>query len=199
MSDQLKTIFESSYKPQQEFAHNVAQYGYEYDPELSSMQDKVFYDPKTKKASIAYRGSTTAKDWLGNAKLALGFKDPEAERRIQLADKVKAKYGEIDTIYGHSRGGFLAEKAGEGTGAKVITYNKATLPTDVFKSIRPEQTDIRTTKDIVSLPSFLQTGGKKINLETPTTTSILGAHSISQITNKPQQSTFSKLKNIFNR
>lgn len=187
---ELKTILESSYKPQAEFAKDVANIGYSYDPELSTMENKVFVSNVTGKPSIAYRGSTTAKDWLGNVKLGLGFKDPEAERRIQLADKVKAKYGDVDTIYGHSRGSLLAERAGEKTGAKVVTYNKATVPSDIFKTIRPEQTDIRTSRDIVSLPSIFQTGGKKVTLSTPITTSAIGAHSISQLDNKPQKKSF---------
>lgn len=174
----LSTILQSSYKPQAEFSKDVAQIGYSYDPELSSMENKVFVSNETGKPSIAYRGSTTAKDWLGNLKIGLGFKDPEAERRIQLADKVKAKYGDIDTIYGHSRGGLISEKAGERTGAKVVTYNKAVAPTDIFKTVRPEQTDIRTTKDIVSLPSFFQTGGKKISIST---SKFFGSHSTKNV------------------
>lgn len=162
MNSDIKTIFQASYKPQRDFQSDVEKLGYSYDPELSNMENKVFINTKTGKPSIAYRGSTTLdKDWVGNIKLGLGFKDPEAEKRIQLADKVKEKYGSIDTIYGHSRAGLIAEKAGEKTGAKVITYNKATLPEDVFKKIRPEQTDIRTKGDIVSLPSYFQTGGIK--------------------------------------
>ena len=178
----LKTIFQSSYKPQREFEQDVSKLGYSYDPELSSMEDKVFVNKETGKASIAYRGSVTKTDWIGNAKLALGFKDQEAERRIQLADKVKAKYGDIDTIYGHSRAGYIGEKAGERTGAKVITYNKATLPQDIFKKIRPEQTDIRTTGDIVSAPSFFQTGGVKKEIK-PTFPFLGGvyAHSVSAL------------------
>jgi hypothetical protein len=174
----IKTIIKSSYKPQREFEQDISKLGYSYDPELSTMENKVFYDPKTKKASIAYRGSTTVNDWIGNVKLGLGFKDPEAEKRIQLADKVKSKYGDIENIYGHSRGGYIAEKAGEKTGANVITYNKATLPEDIFKNIRPQQTDIRTKGDIVSLPSFLQTGGQKkeINSSFPIN-NIFSAHS----------------------
>jgi len=175
-----KTILKGSYKPQKEFASDVGKIGYDYDPELSSMENKVFVNRETGKPSISYRGSVTATDWLGNAKLALGFKDPEAERRIQLADKVKAKYGDIDTIYGDSRGGLIAERAGEKTGAKVVTYNKATLPSDVFKNIRQEQTDIRKEKDIVSLPSYFQTGGKKITKkDTSIFPTLLSAHSIS--------------------
>jgi len=178
MNNEIKTIFQSSYKPQREFAEDIAQYGYSYDPELSTMENKVFYDPKTKKASIAYRGSTTVNDWIGNLKLGLGFKDPEAEKRIKLADKVKEKYGDIQNIYGFSRGGYLAERAGENTGANVITYNKAILPDDIFKSIRPEQTDIRVKGDLVSAPSFFQSGGTKQEI-TPTFPflGILPAHS----------------------
>jgi len=147
--DDLKTIFKGSYKPQREFAEDISKIGYDYDPELSSMENKVFVSRET------------------------------GEKRIQLADKVKAKYGEVDTIYGDSRGGFLAEKAGERTGAKVVTYNKATLPQDIFKSIRPEQTDIRVKGDVVSLPSFLQSGGTKVERLNPSIfANELTAHSI---------------------
>jgi hypothetical protein len=173
---ELKTIFQGSYKPQRQFAEDVSKLGYSYDPELSSMENKVFINTKTGKPSIAYRGSTTAKDWLGNIKLGLGFKDQEAEKRIQLADKVKEKYGEIDTIYGDSRGGLLAERAGERTGAKVVTYNKAVLPEDIFKKIRPEQTDLRVKGDVVSAPSFFQSGGQKKEIQP--TFPFLGALSV---------------------
>ena len=177
--DDLKTIFKGSYKNQGDFAEDINKIGYDYDPELSSMENKVFINRETGKPSIAYRGSTTATDWLGNLKLGLGFKDPEAEKRIQLADKVKAKYGEVDTIYGHSRGGLIAERAGERTGAKVVTYNKATLPQDIFKTIRPEQTDYRVRGDLVSLPSYFQSGGTKIEKLNPSIfANELTAHSI---------------------
>lgn len=177
--DDLKTIFAGSYKPQREFAEDISKIGYDYDPELSSMENKVFVSRETGKPSIAYRGSTTATDWVGNLKLGLGFKDKDVENRVQLADKVKAKYGEVETIYGHSRGGLVAERAGERTGAKVVTYNKATLPQDIFKTIRPEQTDIRVKGDVVSLPSFFQTGGTKIEKLNPSIfANELTAHSI---------------------
>lgn len=179
-NDSLKTIFQASYKPQRDFESEVSQLGYSYDPELSSMENKVFINKETGKPSIAYRGSTTATDWIGNIKLGLGFQDPELERRIQLADKVKAKYGDIETIYGHSRGGLIAERAGERTGAKVITYNKATLPEDIFKKIPSSQTDIKVKGDIVSLPSYFQSGGTKITKSNPSLfQNFLTAHSIS--------------------
>lgn len=176
----VKTILKASYKPQAEASAELEKLGYKYDPELSSMENKVFIDPKTNKPYVAYRGSVRVKDWIGNIKLGLGMEDKDAERRIQLADQVKTKYGQAPDVFGHSRGGYIAEKAGELTGGKSITYNKATAPSDIFKTLRPEQTDIRTYKDVVSLPSVFQQGGNQISLESKLN-DVIGAHSISNL------------------
>ncbi len=151
------------------------------------MENKVFFNPDTQQPHIAYRGSTTVKDWVGNAKLGLGFKDEEAEKRIKLAETVKAKYGKAPDTYGHSRAGYLSEQAGERYGGKSYTFNKATLPSDVFKTIRPGQTDIRTDKDIVSSLSIAQRGGTRKTISSPLTSSVIGSHSVSQLqyANKP--------------
>lgn len=175
---EVSAILKASYKPQREAEADLIDLGYTYDPNLSTMENKVFVD-KEKKPHIAYRGSVTVKDWLGNAKIALGFKDPEAEKRIQLAEKVKEKYGEAPTTYGHSRGGYIAERAGARTGGDVYTYNKATPYNGafgLFKNIRPEQTDIRVKGDVVSLPSYFEQSNK-ITLE-PTKGDALSAHQI---------------------
>jgi hypothetical protein len=177
----IKTIIKASYKPQRDAEADLVKLGYKYDPELSTMENKVFYDPKTGKPNIAYRGSVRVKDWIGNLKLGLGFKDPDAERRIQLADQVKQKYGQAPDTFSHSRGGYIGEQAGERYGGKTYTYNKATLPQDIFKTIRPEQTDIRTEKDIVSLPSYFQTGGNKQTISSPFYQDYLSAHSTSNL------------------
>jgi len=178
----IKTIIKASYKPQAEASADLEKLGYKYDPELSSMENKVFYDPKTGKPNIAYRGSITAKDWIGNLILGLGFKDPEAEKRIQLSDQVKQKYGQSADTFGHSRGGYLAEQAGEQYGGRTYTYNKATVDDNPFKKIRTEQTDIRTKGDIVSLPSIFQSGGTKKEISSSFPFSnILSAHSTSNL------------------
>lgn len=173
--DNLKTILEASYKSEGKAKKDLNKLGYKYDTELSSNENKVFYNPKTGEPSIAYRGSQTGEDWLGNLKLLLGAKDLNAERRIALAGKVKEKYNKPPTSYGHSRGGYIAEQAGERYGGKSVTYNKATLPQDVFKKIRIEQTDIRTLKDPVSLLSVLQRGNKKV---INSRANVLDSHSI---------------------
>lgn len=159
---ELKDILKASYQDQREAEKTLAKRGYKYDYELSNMENKVFFNPDTQQSHIAYRGSVRAKDWIGNIKLGLGFDDPDIDKRVELAGKVKEKYGTTPTTYGHSRGAVASERAGEKYGGKSYTYNKAALPEDIFKQIRPEQTDYRKTGDVVSLLSIGQKGGKKI-------------------------------------
>ena len=178
MDAKTAKILEASYKPQREAESSLSELGYKYDPQLSSMDTKVFYDPATNEPHIAYRGSVRASDWLDNLNLGLGGKSYQKEEAIQTAKKVKEKYGKAPTTYGHSRGGYFSEVAAEETGGKSITYNKATLPKDVFKKIGSNQTDIRTKYDIVSLPSYFQSATKKITLNTPFTLDVIKSHSI---------------------
>lgn len=160
--EHLKDILTASYQTQREAEQTLAKRGYKYDYELSNMENKIFYNPETKQSHIAYRGSTRVKDWVGNAKLGLGLKDKDVEERVALAGKVKEKYGTTPITYGHSRAGLISERAGEKYGGKSYTYNKASIPLDVFKTIRPEQTDYRKEGDIVSVLSLRQKGGTKI-------------------------------------
>ena len=196
MSENIPAILEASYKPQREAESDLAKLGYTYDPELSSMDTKVFFDAENQ-PHIAYRGTVRAETWLSNLKIGLGGKSEIDKEAIETAKKVKAKYGKAPTTYGHSRGGRSAEIAGEATGGKSYTYNKATLPGDVFKKIRPEQTDIRTSKDIVSAPSIFQSGGKKETIKSSVFDTVLSAHSIGALKNKTSngKSSGSKLFN----
>ena len=180
----LKDILKASYKPQREAEEDFKKLGYDYDSELSSMDSKVFYDPKTKKPHIVYRGSKRViDDWLDNIKLGLGYKSKSVEEAVGLAKQVQDKYGQAPDTYGHSRGSLKAEYAGDAVGGKTYTYNKTTLPTDIFKTIRPEQTDIRTKGDIVSLPSVFQTGGVKKLIEpvNPLFNNFISAHSLDHL------------------
>lgn len=163
----LKDILTASYQDQRTAEQTLAKRGYKYDTELSNNENKVFFNPDTQQSHIAYRGSVRAKDWIGNIRLGLGFNDPDIERRVDLAGKVKEKYGTAPTTYGHSRAGLISERAGEKYGGKSYTYNKAVDPSDILKKIRKDQTDYRKKGDIVSLPSYFQTGGKKITKTDP--------------------------------
>jgi hypothetical protein len=177
MDNNIHPILAASYKPQREAESDLSKLGYTYDPELSSMDTKVFIDSKGE-PHIAYRGTVRAETWADNAKILLGGKSDIDTEAIETAKKVQTKYGKAPTTYGHSRGGLLAELAGEATGGKTYTYNKAALPQDAFKKIRKEQTDIRTSKDIVSAPSRFQSGGQKVVIQSKPTENFLSAHSL---------------------
>lgn len=192
----IDEILKASYKPQQEASADLANLGYHYDPELSSMDTKVFYDPKTNQPHIAYRGTVRAETWLSNAKIALGGKSTIDQEAIDTAKKVQKKYGKAPTTYGHSRGGRSAELAGEATGGKTYTYNKAVLPTQIFKKVRAEQTDIRHSRDLVSLPGIFQSGGKKITYISPRNENFLSAHMIKSGNKNPTYTKTGLLKNI---
>jgi hypothetical protein len=177
MDNNIHPILAASYKPQREAEEDLGKLGYTYDPELSSMDTKVFIDSKGE-PHIAYRGTVRAETWADNAKILLGGKSDIDTEAIDTAKKVQSKYGKAPTTYGHSRGGRSAELAGEATGGKTYTYNKAALPSDIFKKIRKDQTDIRTSKDIVSAPSRFQSGGQKVVIQSKPTENFLSAHSL---------------------
>lgn len=183
----LKDILEASYLPQKDASERLGMKGYTYDSDLSSMENKVFVD-KDGKPHIAYRGSVRVDDWIDNALLGLTGKSKKIDEKVELAKRVQEKYGEAPTTYGHSRGGLASERAGEATGGKSYTYNKATLPGDLFKTIRPEQTDIRTSKDIVSAPSIFQFGGDKKTIVSPYFSNVVSAHNISHLGESPSYS-----------
>lgn len=189
----LKDILSASYQPQSEAESTLAKRGYKYDKDLSTMESKVFYNPETNKPHIAYRGSTRVSDFVfEDPALAIGFKTEKQKRAENLAKQVESKYGQSADVFGHSLGGYRAEKSGA-TG-NIYTFNKGAGIYDIGKTISPKQTDIRTSKDIVSLLSIGQKGGIRKTLETPITTSVLGSHSVSQLENKPESSLKDKLK-----
>lgn len=175
--ENLTTIFKASYQNPKDAQSTLEKKGYKYDTELSSPDTKVFVD-EMGNPHIAYRGTHRVMDWATNLKILTG-RGTETEKVREAKDtakKVEAKYKKAANAYGTSQGGFISENSG--VGGNVYTYNKAVAPLDVFKKVSNKQTDIRTTRDVVSLPSFFQTGGKKITIQSPVGTDPLSAHSI---------------------
>jgi hypothetical protein len=158
----FKTILEASYLPQKKAAEYVSKIGYSYDPELSTMQTKVFIDPSGRPV-ISNRGSVTAKDWLvDDLNIATGgfFKTPRIKESEKLAKATQEKYGMAPTYASHSLGGYLSEQAAKKTpGSQVYTYNKASGLPSVFYERPKSQTDYRTALDIPSALSAFQSGG----------------------------------------
>lgn len=181
MSDDnnFATILEASYQNPKDAAATLSKSGYTFDTSLSSPDTKVFID-KSGTPNIAFRGSHRVEDVLTDISLGLGYDTKRHKEARELTKAVEAKYGKAANAYGHSLGGGLAEKSG--AGGQVYTFNKATGVKDVFKTVGPKQTDYRTTRDIVSLPSVLQKGGKKVLIESKS--DVLSAHKLSALGGK---------------
>lgn len=169
MSDFNKSDFQdilrASYLPQKKAADLLAQKGYDYDKDLSTMEQKVFVSPSGKPI-IAERGSVRLSDWLMEdprlATYAGSFFDT---RRVantkQLSKEVEEKYGMAPTLTGHSLGGYLAEQGAKATPkSDVYTYNKASGFPSIFSSAPKNQYDYRTTLDIPSALSQFQSGNR---------------------------------------
>jgi hypothetical protein len=180
MEDNLKSILQASYKQQKDASSDYEKLGYTYDPELSTMESKVFVNKQTGKPSIAFRGSTRVSDWLiEDPAVALGIETPKQKKAKELVKKVESKYNQPTDVYGHSLAGFRAEKSG--ASGNIYTYNKAVGLGQIGKKLPSRQTDVRTSKDIVSLGSILQYGGKKQTIQSPIFSTAISAHSLSSL------------------
>lgn len=198
-TENLKPILESSYLPQAEASAKLSKLNYTYDPELSTMESKVFVDNATGKPNIAYRGSTRVSDFLyEDPALFFGYKTQKQKKAEELAKKVELKYQQPADAYGHSLGGYRAEQSG--VSGNVYTYNKGAGIKDIGKKLPSSQTDIRTDKDVVSLLSLGQRGGKRQTIKAPIVSTVISSHSISQLnkgTKVPLGPLLSKLKSGF--
>ena len=180
MNAYLKPILEASYQKSKVAKNTLEKQGYKLDRDLSNKEAKVFVDAEGK-PSIAVRGSKSAYDWLvSDPLLAIGRSDldPRKRRTNALIENVKKKYKTEDVdLYGHSLGGALV--SGANTKGKITTFNKGAGLGSIGRAINPNQTDIRTKNDIVSLLSQTERGGMKQEFQGSDNPLI--AHSISQL------------------
>jgi len=159
---ELKDVLKASYMPQKQAAAYLKErQGYSYDPQLSSMQQKVFLN-REGQPIIAQRGSTRLSDWLIEDPAGyLGYTNTTRVKEAkELAKATKDKYGVDATLTGHSLGGYLAEK-GATKGSDVYTYNKLAGFPSVFSNIPKSQHDYRTPLDIPSFLGQYQRGDKE--------------------------------------
>jgi len=118
------------------------------DKELSTPTAKVYYNPKTKEAVVAHRGTQGAADWGNNVAYALGaYKLTSRYKQgkdVQL--KADKKYGKknISTL-GHSQGSILARELGGDT-KEIINVN----PAYSFEKPKKNEYNIRSENDVVS-------------------------------------------------
>ena len=158
MGDDFKTILNASYKPQAQAKQDLEDKGYTYDKDLSTMNSKVFVD-KDGNANIVYRGSTRVSDWFKNPLIAVGLQkyDPDFIKAKQLAKDVSIKYNSKPNVYGHSRGGSIAEFVGKDA-KNINTYNKGAGVNTIGKKVAKNQHDYRARFDPISIIGTTQKG-----------------------------------------
>ena len=156
---ELSDILKASYMPQKQAAAYLKErQGYSYDPQLSSMQQKVFLNREGQPV-ISQRGSTRLSDWLIEDPAGyLGYTNTSRVKEAkELAKATKDKYGIDVTMVSHSLGGYLNEQAAKSTPqSEVCTYNKLAGFPLVFSSIPKTHLTavVRTEHNIVNCIAY---------------------------------------------
>jgi len=179
-STEVKDLLQASYRRNGEAERIGKKYNLSLDHSLSNAEHKVFVD-KNGNPDVVYTGSRKFGDWLTNGALAVGLGGFTSRFREskQLMNQVKDKYkNKPVTTLGHSLGGSLAEHAG---GDKVITLDKGVGAFGFAKTIKDNQTDIRTGNDPVSFLRNTQNGGKKITIKNTKYLNPFYAHDVKHI------------------
>ena len=164
-TSELKDLIQASYSRNGPAKAIGKKYGYVLDEDLSNAEQKVFLD-KQKNPKIVFTGSRKGADVITDVALGFGLAGltPRFQNSSKLVDKVKQKYKNNPiTALGDSLGGSLAESVG-GKVDKVITTSKGVGLFGIGKRIRPNQTDIRASNDVISILRNTQSGGKKVTI-----------------------------------
>lgn len=181
-SSQLKDLVDLSYTKKKKKSIE----GYEIDKELSDGRVKVYKDLNSDQVIVAHRGSSGWKDWLDNANYTLtgSITDSDTFKKHEKKhNKAIEKYGKDNVIaVGHSRGGLYVDELNKQNPVKeVITYNKPVHLNEIFNEKADNQTDVRSSRDLISsLAPFKKTKNKVVEIES-NTTNPLTAHSTSAL------------------
>lgn len=189
----VKKLLKSSYNDTQNDIEN-----YKLDKTLSGKRVQVYTDDKDK-AYVVHRGTQGLQDIMTDIKMTFG--NVKGQKRFKHAKKIQqeaeAKYGANNvTTLGHSLGSRIAEEVG-GKSKEIITYNKPTLPLDIFKKLPDKQFDIRTARDPVSILQPLQKGSADLVIKS-TTLNPLTEHSIDALDRLDPNVMVGSGLNIFN-
>jgi len=177
-ASQIKKAIELSYNIKKEDAPK----GYEIDKELSDGRVKVYKDINSPQVLVVHRGSKGTRDWLDNVRYGLTgqTKTTDTFKKHEKKHKksIKKYCAENIISLGHSRAGmYVQELIYKNPVKEVITYNKASGPYDLFRKNPKNQTDVRTSIDVVSALTPLQSHENKIVTIPSNTLNPLIAHS----------------------
>ena len=148
----LHDVIKNSYAKHGDQETAFKNQGYEYDPELSSHNQQVYYNKNAegnKKLLYSVSGTHNLKDWGTDIAVGLGFgkKTGRYNEAKDTLTKAKTKYGtDSATIAAHSLGGFIAGYIGN-KNDKVLTLDKAAT---IGQKMRSNENAYRTSGDIFS-------------------------------------------------
>jgi hypothetical protein len=164
-ANEVKDLIEASYSRTGEAENIGEKYGLKLDKQLSNANHKIFID-KERNPSIVFRGSKNENDFMTDVLLGAGLENYSTRFRDskKVVDDVRKKYhNKPISSYGHSLGGSRAEYS---KGDRIVTVNKGVGIGGIGAHLKPNQTDIRSRNDIVSLLGKSQHGSRKITLKT---------------------------------
>ena len=154
--------------------------GFIIDKALSGQRVQVYHNPNTNKAVVVHRGTADMSDWKTDLSMTLGVKGKRFNHAKKIQKQAEEKYGKENIItIGHSLGAKIAEQYGSD---EIITLNKPTLPLDILKNkkVRNNQTDIKTSRDPVSILRRFQKG-KKAKVMKSESFNLLKEHSVNAL------------------
>lgn len=153
MSLSLANILKKSYKSNKEAKEELLKYNYVLDEKLSSGNQKVFFNPITKKLLVAVAGTHNFKDVLTDVNFGFGLKSIKDTARYKEAkkilDKARKRYpsaaNSVDVV-GHSLGGQIASRIAKNKD-NIITYGKGST---IGETVRANEKSYRVSGDAFS-------------------------------------------------
>lgn len=159
----------------------LKRYGYRLDPELTTREHMVAFNPTSKKLLFVSNGtqpSNTA-DLANDLLIGLGVSGSNQKRVGDAKNallKAKDRYGvKSATIVGHSLGGNTTHYIGSADD-KIIAFN----PALINQKVRPNETILKTKNDPVS---SLANNARIIDKDAPA--GVFSAHNLSNLREEP--------------
>jgi len=147
----LYDTLKGSYESLSDAKNRLLKHDFVLVKDLSTPENKVFYNPKSKKLLMTVAGTKSIQDVGTDIYLALGrLKDTKryksAKETLENARKAFPNAKEVNVV-GHSLGAAIASGIGKKSD-KITTYNKGAT---IGQKTRPNERSIRTSGDIVSI------------------------------------------------
>lgn len=150
---------------------------YTLDKTLSGKRVQVYKQNNSPNAVVVHRGTNSIQDVGNDLKYVLGFdisNSKRAKHSQEIQTKAEQKYGaENVSTLGHSLGSVLASQVGSKS-KEIINLNKAISPADALKKVNPNEYNIRSRKDLVSL--LLPIRNNPLTIGSPWFSNVLQEH-----------------------